>query len=408
MQEQSKVEKKVLENGLTIIHKQVPAETVTVEFSVHTGSIMETKQEAGLSHFLEHLLFEGTKNRPTSKAIANEIEKYGGEFNAATSQERTYYYVKIAKKHFPIALDILQDMFTSSLFDKRIIEKERKVVLDEINMINDNPRQYQWILFNRALFGKHQAALPVYGNVPILKKITREQIMKYFAKWYVPSQITVLIVGDIPNATAAVEAVCGKWSKKEIEIPTIKKYAPNTYTKTKETKKLGQSYLVLGYKAPLRAEQENATIDVISGILGRGQSGWLFDEIRAKRGLCYSVGIEYDANKTVSSIGIHCGTNKKNLKKVQELILEQLDRLKEVKEEEVEEAKTFIDGSLALRRENTAAVAEELAYWHHTASLEKYEKYLEEVNKVTAKDVQAFAKKWFTEQYTLAILEQKK
>ncbi len=408
MREQSKVEKKVLENGLTIIHKQVPAETVTVEFSVHTGSIMETKQEAGLSHFLEHLLFEGTKNRPTSKAIANEIEKYGGEFNAATSQERTYYYVKIAKKHFPIAIDILQDMFTNSLFDKKIIEKERKVVLDEINMINDNPRQYQWILFNRALFGKHAAALPVYGNVPILKKITREQIMKYFAKWYIPSQITVIIVGDVPNAIAKVEAVCAMWSKKEIEIPTIAKYEPNAFTKTKETKKLGQSYVVLGYKAPLRAEQENATIDVISGILGRGQSGWLFDEIRAKRGLCYSVGIEYDANKTVSSIGIHCGTNKKNLKKVQELILEQLDRLKEVQEEEVEEAKTFIDGSLALRRENTAAVAEELAYWHHTASLEKYEKYLEEVNKVTAKDVQAFAKKWFTEQYTLAILEQKK
>lgn len=408
MQEQGKVEKKVLENGVTIIHKQVPAETVTVEFSVHTGSVMETKQEAGLSHFLEHLLFEGTKKRPTSKAIANEIEKYGGEFNAATSQERTYYYVKIAKKHFPIALDILQDMFTNSLFDKKIIEKERKVVLDEINMINDNPRHYQWILFNRALFGKHAAALPVYGNVPILKKITKEQIIKYFAKWYIPSQITVLVVGDVPNAIVNVEAVCGKWSKKEIKIPVIAKYGPNVYTKTKETKKLGQSYLVLGYKAPLRAEQENATIDVISGILGRGQSGWLFDEIRAKRGLCYSIGIEYDANKTVSSIGIHCGTNKKNLKKVQELIVEQLNRLKEVKEEEVEEAKTFIDGSLALRRENTAAVAEELAYWHHTASLEKYENYLEDVNKVTAQDVQEFAKKWFTDQYTIAVLEQKK
>ncbi|MBI5003109.1 insulinase family protein [Candidatus Woesearchaeota archaeon] len=408
MEQQSKIEKKTLSNGLTIIHKKVPAETVTVEFSVHTGSIMETKQEAGLSHFLEHLLFEGTKKRPTSKAIANEIEKYGGEFNAATSQERTYYYVKIAKKHFPIALDILQDMFTNSLFDKKIIEKERKVVLDEINMINDNPRHYQWILFNKALFGKHAAALPVYGNVPVLKKITREQIMKYFAKWYIPSQITVIIVGDIPDGTAAVEAVCGNWNKKEIEIPVIAKPSPNVSTKTKEAKKLGQSYLVLGYKAPLRAEKDAATIDVISGILGRGQSGWLFDEIRAKRGLCYSVGIEYDANKTISSIGIHCGTNKKNLKKVQELILEQLERLKEVNQEEVEEAKTFIDGSLALRRENTAAVAEELAYWHHTASLEKYEKYLDEVKKVTATDVQNFAKAWFTDQYTIAILEQKK
>src|SRR3989338_3699748 len=224
------VQKKVLSNGLTILYKHCPSETVTVEFSVHTGSIMESSPEAGLSHFLEHLLFEGTAKRPSSKAIANEIEKYGGEFNAATSQERTFYYVKIAKKHFAVALDILSDMFQHSLFDPVILEKERKVILDEINMVNDNPRHYQWILFNKALFGKHPAGFPVYGNVSVLKKMKRAAILAYFSKWYIPSKITVLVAGDVPDAVAAVIASCNSWGKKSVVVPQIQ--APAADKKT--------------------------------------------------------------------------------------------------------------------------------------------------------------------------------
>ncbi len=403
----SSVQKTVLSNGLTIIYKHCPSETVTVEFSVHTGSIMESSPEAGLSHFLEHLLFEGTAQRPTSKAIANEIEKYGGEFNAATSQERTFYYVKIAKKHFAVALDILTDMFRHSLFDALILEKERKVILDEINMVNDNPRHYQWILFNKALFGKHPAGLPVYGNVPVLKKMKRAQVLAYFSKWYVPSHVTVLVAGDVPDAVAAVTASCSSWEKKSAPVSHIHFPSPDKKTAITEKKKLGQSYLVLGYKAVLRTDPDSVVFDVISGILGRGQSGWLFDEIRAKRGLCYSVGIEYDANKTFSSVGIYCGMDKKNIRTVQKLILEQLEKLKTVSSADVAEAQTYIEGSLALRRENTAAVAEELAYWHHAASVDALEEYLEQVKKVTAADVQRVARKYFTEKYTLAVLEQK-
>ncbi len=399
--------KKKLPNGLTILYKESPSETVTIEFSVHTGSIMEQKSEAGLSHFLEHLLFEGTKNRPSSKAIANEIEKYGGEFNAATSQERTFYYVKIANKHFVVALDILADMLQHSLFDPKILEKERKVILDEINMINDNPRQYQWVLFNKALFGAHPASLPVYGNVSLLKKMTREQILAYFSKWYVSSQITIIIAGNIPGALDVVAQKCSSWIKKSVSLSPAVVPSANKKTVVVEKKKLGQSYLVLGYKAVLRTDPDSVVFDVISGILGRGQSGWLFDEIRAKRGLCYSVGIEYDANKTFSSVGIYCGMDKKNIPKVKELILEQLKKLKSVEKNDVLEAQTFIEGSLALRHENTAAVAEELAYWHHAASTDALDQYLVHVNSVTAADVHRVAKKYFDDQYTLAVLEQK-
>lgn len=400
------VQKKVLSNGLTLLYKKVPSETVTVEFSVHTGSIMESTLEAGISHFLEHLLFEGTKKRPSSKAIANEIEKYGGEFNAATSHERTFYYVKIAKQHFALAFDILFDMFTNSLFDAAIIEKERKVILDEVNMVNDTPRQYQWILFNKALYAKHPAALPVYGNVPLLKRLTRGQILSYFHKWYIPSRITVVVAGDVPNSISSVEKKFATWKPKEIFAPLIPSMDPNVKTISRVKKKLGQSYVVLGYKTITRDHSDAIIFDVIAGILGRGQSGWLFDEIRAKRGLCYSIGFEYDGNKTFGSAAIYCGTNKKNISVVEKLIFEQLQKLKTVASSEISEAKTYVAGSLALRYESTSAIADDIAYWHYVTSVADFENYLSLVALVTAADVRRVAKKYFTDDYTLAVLEQ--
>ncbi|MBI5073016.1 insulinase family protein [Candidatus Woesearchaeota archaeon] len=401
------VQKKVLPNGLTILYKEVPSETVTVEFSVHTGSIMESSSEAGISHFLEHLLFEGTKKRPSSKAIANEIEKYGGEFNAATSHERTFYYVKIAKQHFSLALDILHDMFAHSLFDPKIIEKERKVILDEVNMINDNPRQYQWIFFNKALYGKHPASLPVYGNIPLLKKLSRAQILSYFHKWYVPSHITVVIVGDVSSVFSSVTQKFSSAKAQEIFVPVIPPIDYNKKTISRLKKKLGQSYVVLGYKTITRDHPDAIVFDVIGGILGRGQSGWLFDEVRAKRGLCYSIGFEYDGNKTFGSAAVYCGTDKKNIALVEKLIFEQLENVKTAAAFEVAEAKTYLAGSLALRYESTSAIADDIAYWHYAATLSGFEKYLTAVAAVTAADVHRVAKKWFRDQYTLAVLEQK-
>jgi len=401
------VQKKILHNGLTILHKQVPSETVTLIFSVHTGSIFEIHKEYGLSHFLEHLLFEGTKKRPTSRMIAAAIENYGGEFNAATSQERTFYYVKISKQYFSVALDVLFDMFTESLFSQKIIEKERKVIFDEINMINDNPRQYQWILFYKTLFKHHPACRAVYGDVSVLKKMTREGILAYFSKYYVPSNITVVAVGDVPSALSQIEKKCSSWKKQLVSVPSIVPEIENTFSFQKEQKKLNQSYLVLGYKAVLRNHPDSYVLDVISGILGRGQSGWLFDEIRAKRGLCYSVGIDYDANKTYSAVGISCGTHKKHIPVVKKLILEQLYKLQTVSFSEVADSKTFIQGALAMRNENTASIAEDIAHWHSIASVTAYERYLDSVKRVGVSDVRCVAKKYFTDQYTMVVLEQK-
>jgi predicted Zn-dependent peptidase len=164
----------------------------------------------------------------------------------------------------------------------------------------------------------------------------------------------------------------------------------------------------LGFKTVPRHHKESVVFDIIKVILGSGQSGWLFDEIRAKRGLCYNVGLEHDAAKTFGTIGIYCGTNKDNIQRVKTLIIEQLEKLKTVSAQEVHEAQTYIEGSLALSHENTSALADDIADWHFSDSLQGFSSYTERVNKVTAADVCRIAKQFFTNNYTFVVLEQDK
>ena len=174
-----------LKNGTTIIFEKNSSKSVALEVMFKVGSNDENEKVSGISHFLEHMLFEGTKKRKNNKAIANEIEKYGGEFNAYTSADRTAYFIKIINKKFDIALDILSDMVANPLFANKFIKKEKDVIQKEINMVTDDPRQHQWILFQKNLFEKHPAKNPIYGTVKTIKYLNRNIIADYFEnqKW---------------------------------------------------------------------------------------------------------------------------------------------------------------------------------------------------------------------------------
>src|SRR3989338_7384046 len=154
------MKKYTLKNGITLIFEKTSSKSVAVEIMFKVGSNFESLKVAGISHFLEHMLFEGTKKRKTSREIANEIEKYGGDFNAYTTGDRTAFFIKIINKRFDVALDILSDMVKNPVFGKKIIEKEKQVILKEINMITDDPRLHQWILFQKTLFERHHAKNP--------------------------------------------------------------------------------------------------------------------------------------------------------------------------------------------------------------------------------------------------------
>ena len=178
------MKKFVLNNGLTVIFEKKAAKSVAIEITVKTGSNNEDSKVSGISHFIEHMVFEGTKKRKTNKEIANEIEKLGGDLNAYTSNEKTCFFVKVLNKHFEIALDVLSDVIQNPLFEDKSIEREREVILKEINMVKDEPRFHQWVLFQKALFKKSPTKNPVYGTVQAIKKIKRQHIMAYFERYY--------------------------------------------------------------------------------------------------------------------------------------------------------------------------------------------------------------------------------
>ena len=325
------MQKYKLKNGITLIVDKNNSKSVAIEIMFKVGSNHESKELAGISHFLEHMLFEGTKKRSTSREIANEIEKFGGEFNAYTTGDRTAFYIKIINKRFETALDILSDMVSNPLFDKKVIEKEKKVVLKEINMVTDDPRLHQWILFQKTLFDKHPAKNPTYGRVETVKKFDRSHVAGYYFAHYVPNNMIISIVGNVEKAKEKVEKFFShlkpkKWQNRQIlEEPLQKKIK-----KFVEKKRTLNSYLVLGYKTVPRLHKDSYALDVIASVLGRGQSGWMFDEIRNKRGLAYQVGVHNEAEMDYGMFAIYTGLDRKKIEYAQIIILQQLKRLEKI------------------------------------------------------------------------------
>ena len=205
-----------LKNGTTIIFEKNSSKSVALEVMFKVGSNDENEKVSGISHFLEHMLFEGTKKRKNNKAIANEIEKYGGEFNAYTSADRTAYFIKIINKKFDIALDILSDMVANPLFANKFIKKEKDVIQKEINMVTDDPRQHQWILFQKNLFEKHPAKNPTYGTVKTIKYLNRNIIADYFENHYSPNNMIISVVGNVDNVKNKINRYFGKLKPKKI------------------------------------------------------------------------------------------------------------------------------------------------------------------------------------------------
>ena len=263
-----------LGNGATMIFEKNKSKSVAIEIMFNVGSNYEKGKQAGLSHFLEHMLFEGTKKRSSSGKIANEIEKFGAEFNAYTTGDRTAFFIKIINKRFDIALDILSDMIKNSVFDSKIIEKEKKVVLKEINMVTDDPRLHQWILFQKNIFEKHPAKNPTYGTVEAVSGFSREDVVEFYSRHYVPSNMIISIVGNVDSVKEKVDNHFSGLKPGTVARRGI--VAEPAQAKTKkfiEKRKTFNSYMVLGYKTVPRLHKDSYVFDVISGILGRGQSG---------------------------------------------------------------------------------------------------------------------------------------
>ncbi len=400
------MKKVVLSNGLTVIYYPKKSNSVVVEVMVNVGSCHEKSEERGISHFLEHILFEGTKKRASNKEISNEIERIGGDFNAYTSTGKTCFYTKVLKKHFPIAVDVLADILQNPLLREGDIKKEKNVVLKEITMIYDEPRYHQWILMQQNLFEKHPCKYPTYGDVRVIKSLNRKKVLDFFTKYYVPNNMVVSIVGDAPKWKKEIEKYFvfkkGKVQKTTFPVEPILKKNKKIFLK----KNIFNTHLVLGFKTVSRAHPNSYVLDVINGILGRGQSGKMFTEIRSKRGLGYDVGTQVLSDNSFGYFAAYAIIDKKNIALVTDLMLEEIRLLNNVTLEEVKEAQDFIEGDYLLEIEDTQKVADQILFWEQVKSAALMEEYLKKIKKVTVNDVKRVAEKYF-KHYTQVVLEGK-
>tara|TARA_B100001971_G_scaffold52574_1_gene47699 strand:+ start:15134 stop:16342 length:1209 start_codon:yes stop_codon:yes gene_type:complete len=397
-----------LKNRITILFEKNRSKSVAVEVMVKVGSNDENIEINGISHFLEHMLFEGTKKRKDSREIANEIEKYGAEFNAYTSNDRTAFFIKIINMRFDKALDILSDMIINPLFSKKTIEKEKQVILKEINMVTDDPRQHQWMLFQKNLFEKHPARNPTYGAVAAVKNLNRKKINDYYNKYYIPNNMIISVVGNIDNVKQKIEKYFGSLKpKKSVLRKKVKEPLQTKIKKFVEKRKTSNSYMVLGYKSIPRTHKDSYVFDVIAAVLGRGQSGWIFNEIRNKRGLAYYLGVQNENESDYGFFAVFAGLDKKNIGTTKKIILQQFKKLNNINKTELNEAKTFIEGHHALNIEDNFHAADNLAFWETINSVSLADNYVKNIKKVKINDVKRVARKYLNNKYTLVIIEQK-
>ncbi|MFH1642988.1 MAG: pitrilysin family protein [Nanoarchaeota archaeon] len=395
-----------LNNGLTVITDKRKTDSVAIQVTVKCGSNNESLKINGISHFIEHMLFEGTQKRPDAKTISNEIESLGGELNAYTSNERTGFYVKVPKKHYLKAIDLISDIVRNPLFDEKNIEKERKIILKEINLHKDEPRFHQWVLFQQALFKNLPAKNPTSGSEKSVRSLKRSDLLAYYKKYYVPSNMILSIVGDINIKNTINKYFADFQSGPKIEEKQIYEPKQTKIIIKKEKRKIFNSYMVLGYKTLCRLHQDSYVFDVIKAILGRGQSGKMFEEIRIKRGLAYEVGVHHEPAINYGLFAVYLNTDKKNINKIIKIILDEFEKLKDITAKELHDAVGYLEGQFILDNEDTHDRADELGFWASIQDAKLYSDYLRKIRTITKKDIVRVSKKYLTHNYTLAVIEQ--
>jgi len=354
-------QKTTLDNGLRVITATMP-HTLSVSICVFigVGSRYETEAQAGISHFIEHLLFKGTSKRPAAKEISEAIEGVGGILNGGTDRELTVYWCKVAQPHFPSSLEVLVDMLLNSRFDPQDVERERQVIIEEINMSMDSPQHWVNILIDKLLWPEHPLGRDVAGNKQSVAAITREMMLGYLAGQYQPSNTVVTIAGNIQHQemVTAVSQALGNWTNRQ-EFAGYSAYKEQPAQRLCiETRDIEQAHLCLALPGLSLLHPRRFTLDLLNVILGEGMSSRLFVEIRDKLGLVYSIHSYAEHFLDSGSVTVYAGVEPKNLTVAIKAILEQLSQLKEtVPESELSKAKELTKGRLLLRMEDSRIVA---------------------------------------------------
>src|SRR5215471_1653667 len=391
--------KQTLSNGLRMVTAPMDgAQSVIVSIMLAAGSRYETPETNGIAHFAEHMFFKGTEQRPTARDIAGEIDAIGGEFNAFTGKEYTGYYVKCAAEHRPIATDVLVDMLRRSKFDPEEIEREKGVIIEEMNMYFDTPRDYIGGVYDQLLYGDQPLGWDIIGRKETVRAASRETFLDYIGTWYKPSRMVVGIAGRLNDGThAEVERLFGDLEAAETPPQPTLESIPNgsgPYVKV-HTKQSDQAHLVIGAPSRPLADPDRYVLQVLATVLGGGMSSRLFTEVRERRGLAYYV---YAANSSYTDAGSLQSQAGVDINRIDEAVTTIVDQLKRIVDEEVpadelEKAKSFSKGRFVLQLENPQGL---ILFGLRREVLEgaavEPDQVLSAIDAVTAADVQRVAR----------------
>jgi len=403
--------KTTLDSGLRVITIPIEnANSVTVLVLVGTGSKYETKDINGISHFLEHMFFKGTLKRPTTLSISETLDSVGGEYNAFTSKEVTGFWAKVDKKHADIALDWISDIFLNSQFDEKEMEREKGVIIEEVNMYLDTPTAYIGDLWEGLLYGDQPAGWRVIGEKENILGFTKEQVINYYKSHYSSSNVIVCMAGGMKSEEMEekVKTYFANIEKNSEGIKLKVKEEQSTPNVLLHYKKTDQTHFCLGVRAYDLFDERRYALALLSIILGGNMSSRLFIKVRERNGLAYSIHTSVDNATDVGYLVTQAGIDHKNLEKSIELILEEYKDLKNnlITEKELQKAKDYLKGTTSLSLDSSDNQA---SFYGIQELLEKNiltpeEKFIK-IDKVSVNDIKKIAEDIFLpEKLNLAII----
>ena len=390
-----------LDNGQTVIIKEVHDNPiVTIDTRIKTGSINENDKNNGVAHFLEHLFFKGTTKHPTGE-FDRILESKGAQTNAATSKDFTHYYITLPSKYFETAIDLHADMLMNPLIPRKELEKERKVVIEEIAKTNDNPENKLYENMVQSFYINHPYKRKVIGKKEIIENISREEIFNFYNSWYNPSNMITVVVGDI-DTTQALDLI-----KKNFNRPEAKNCKNPKYKSDKNIEKqieitakdkVKNGYMLIGFRGvPQENRADSYALDVLATILGDGRTSKLYQAVKEQKQLAYSISAGHASMKDDSLVFVRANFTPENKDKVKKAIFDEITKVRNgnIDEQEISTAKNIIERDTFYARESTSNIANELGYTTLVYGDAKYyDEYIDNIKKVTKADLIRVAKKY--------------
>ena len=393
------IQRAELPNGVVIVtEKMQHVRSVSVGIWLATGSRAEPSERNGIAHFIEHMVFKGTRKR-TAEQIAQSVDSVGGMLDAFTGKEMTCFNAKVLDEHLPVAVDVLSDLVLHPRFDPEDIAKEKQVVLEEIKMEEDNPEYLIHELFTQNFWRGHPLGMPILGSPETVSGFSKDAVSECFGEWYAPNRVVITAAGNLEHARL-VDLVAREFGGAERSADAVKPAPPETHAcvEQRDKKELEQVHIVLGVPSYPLAHEGRYAASLMNVILGGGMSSRLFQNIRERQGLAYAIESDLSPYTDSGVLSVYAGTSRESAAKLIRSVSEELRSIRAdgVSDEELRRAKDHLKGSMMLSLESTSSrmsnLARQAMYLHRFISLDEM---LTSIEAVTREQVHAIARDFF-------------